>query len=324
MLGKSINFAPFAKPLMKRIAYLEHLSPWGRLLLLLSLVMIIALITSIGGLLIGKVILDMDMESLARVVTSPEGSEQVMFLKIYQVINQLGIFFIPVLIYTFLVSSSPETYLHLNNKPGLTNLLVLGMLVFTVLPFINYLGELNKQMELPAALEGLESWFREKEDQAMNLTEIFLSTDNLGGLMINLFIVAVIPALGEELLFRGALIRLFKDITGNVHWAVVISSLLFAAIHFQFYGFLPRFFLGMVLGYSFVMTRNLWVPIFIHFVNNAASVIVFYLYHNGYINIPMEDFGYSPNMVLIIGSLLISVWLMIIVYRRENNSLKSF
>jgi membrane protease YdiL (CAAX protease family) len=286
--------------------------------------MIIALITSIGGLLIGKAMLEMDLTRLAAVISNPEGPEEVMFLKIYQLINQLGIFFVPVLIYTFLVSPAPEKFLYLNRKPGFTNLIVLGMLVFTVLPFINYLGELNKQMDLPAALDGLESWFREKEDQAMHLTEIFLATDNIGGLMVNLFIVAVIPALGEELLFRGALIRLFKDITGNVHWAVIISSFLFAAIHFQFYGFLPRFFLGLVLGYAFVMTRNLWVPIFIHFVNNAASVIVFYLHQNGYINIPMEDFGYSPNVVFIIGSLLISLWLMIIVYQRENNSFRTF
>jgi membrane protease YdiL (CAAX protease family) len=198
------------------------------------------------------------------------------------------------------------------------------MVVFTILPFINYMGELNEQMNLPQMLDGLEHWMKEKEEQALLLTEAFLTTDTVGGLFVNLLVVAVIPALGEELLFRGVMVRLFKDLTGNTHLAVLFSSFLFAAVHLQFFGFLPRFFLGLVLGYAFVITRNLWIPIVIHFVNNAASVIVFYLHHNGHINIPMEDFGSAPSTVFIVGSLLISIWLMVIVYRRENNSMRSF
>lgn len=309
---------------MKRIAYLEHLNPWGKLLLLLTLIMVFSITTAIGGLLAGKIILGVEFSSLMEMLSNPQGQKEIAFLKIYQLVNQIGIFILPVVMYAYLVSPSADGYLALNKKPNLTNLVVVGMLVFTVLPFINYLGEMNKLMDLPQSMDTIEEWFREKEDQALHLTESFLSTNTLSGLMINLLIVAVVPALGEEMLFRGALIRLFKDLTHNVHFAVILSSFLFAAIHLQFYGFLPRFFLGLILGYTFVITRNLWIPIFIHFVNNAASVIVYYLYHNGHINIPMEDFGYSPNMVFVIGSLLITVWLIIIVYRRENNSISSF
>jgi membrane protease YdiL (CAAX protease family) len=286
--------------------------------------MVFSIVTAIGGLIIGKLWLGADLVTLTNMISNPENPEEIAFLKVYQLINQIGIFFLPVFLYVFLITPSAGSYLATNKKPNFTHLIVLGILVFTVLPFINYLGEINKMMDLPTYLDGIENWFREKEDQALHLTEIFLQTQTIGGLLVNIFIVAVIPALGEELLFRGVLIRLFKSLTNNVHWAVILSSFLFAAIHMQFFGFLPRFFLGLVLGYSFVITRNLWVPIFIHFVNNAASVIVYYLYHNGHINIPMEDFGSSPNVVFIIGSLLISLWLMVIVYQRENNSFKSY
>ncbi len=323
-MAKVLILPLFLRIVMKRIAYLQHLSPWGKLVLLFGLILIFATITALTGLVIGKFYLGVDLISLAEKLLNPRTPGEISFLKLYQFINQIGVFFIPALLYVFLVSPSAGSYLQMNRKPGMTNLLVLGLLVFTALPFINYLGELNKQMDLPQFLDGLEVWFKEKEDQALFLTDTFLKTETIGGLLVNIFIVAVIPALGEELLFRGVFIRLFKELTKNVHWAVILSSLLFAAIHLQFYGFLPRFFLGLVLGYSFVITRNLWIPIFIHFVNNAASVIVFYLHHNGYINIPMEDFGSSSNTAYIIGSLLISVWLMIIVYRRENNSLQSF
>jgi membrane protease YdiL (CAAX protease family) len=130
--------------------------------------------------------------------------------------------------------------------------------------------------------------------------------------------VALVPAIGEELLFRGALLKLFTNISRNIHIAVFFTAFLFAAIHFQFYGFLPRFFIGLILGYSFVITGNLWVPIFVHFINNSASVIVYYLHYNGFINVPMEDFGTLHSPVYIIGSLLITIWLMVIVGRRKG------
>ena len=309
---------------MRRIAYLQHLSPWGRLLLLFTLILVSVIGAALSGLLIGKLFLGLDITTLAEILSNPQTPEQISFLKLYQLINQIGMFFVPVLLYAFLISPNMGSYLALDRKPNLTNMLVMGMMVFTVLPFINYLGDINKQMDLPQFMDGIENWLIEKEAQAMLLTETFLKTNTIGGLLINIFIVAVIPALGEEMLFRGTLIKILKRMTNNIHWAVFLSSFLFAAIHLQFYGFLPRLFLGLLLGYSFVITRNLWIPIFIHFVNNAASVIVYYLYHNGHINIPMEDFGSSPNMAFIIGSLLISIWLMIIVYRRENISMGSF
>ncbi len=86
----------------------------------------------------------------------------------------------------------------------------------------------------------------------------------------------------------------------------------------QFYGFLPRLMLGLVLGYLFIFTNNLWVPIFAHFVNNASSAIIYYLHQNNYIKISMDNFGTTTNSVYVIGSLLITVWLLMIVYQKEG------
>jgi len=99
---------------------------------------------------------------------------------------------------------------------------------------------------------------------------------------------------------------------------VIISAALFSAFHLQFYGFFPRFLLGLILGYSFVFTQNLWVPIFLHLVNNASSVVVYYLHYNGTIKMSMENFGASPNPVYIVGSLLATLWLMIMLYQKEG------
>jgi len=103
--------------------------------------------------------------------------------------------------------------------------------------------------------------------------------------------IAIIPAFAEEFLFRGALAKLLKDWTKNIHVAVFISSFIFAAIHMQFYGFLPRFLLGTALGYLFFWSGSLWLPIAAHFANNFRSVVVEFLFRKGYVQTSSENFG---------------------------------
>ena len=302
------------------MVFLENISNAGKLMLLLGLILICTLLTAFSGLLIGKLILGVDLATLGFYISDPKTGEAIAFIKFYQLLNQLGTFIIPALFFGFLVSDKPTDYLRLNERPRTIVLSISFLLVFTILPFVNYLEEINRSMQLPEMLNALEAWIKDKEEQAAHLTEVIVSTSSVQGLILNLFIVALVPAIGEELLFRGVLLKLIKDIAHNVHWAVIISALLFSAFHLQFYGFLPRFALGLVLGYLFVITNNLWVPVFIHFINNAAAVIVFNLHHNGYINISMDDFGSMSNPVYIIGSLLITLWLISIIYKSERFS----
>ena len=95
----------------------------------------------------------------------------------------------------------------------------------------------------------------------------------------------------------------------NEHLGVLLTAIIFSAIHLEFFGFLPRFVLGMMLGYLFLFTKNLWVPIFAHFVNNVSSIIIFYLHYNGYINVKMENFGAMPGILAILISLILTVWI---------------
>lgn len=304
--------------LMRRTAFFESISPYGKLLLLLGLIILFAIFTAFGGLLIGTFYLDTDMIGLASLLSNPEGEKIIGFTKFYQFINQLGIFILPVLLYTYLVSNSSIEYLKVNKKPLAISVLIAIIIVFTILPFLNYLSQINMEMKFPASFAGLENWMIEKEEQARIITEAFLKTNSIYGLLVNIFIIALVPAFGEEFLFRGIILRLFKDIFKNVHLAVFMSALIFSLFHLQFFGFLPRLFLGMILGYLFVYTKNLWVPIAFHFVNNAASVIIYFLYSNNLTKTSIEDFGSSSSVVYIIGSLLITVWLIIIMRQREN------
>ena len=138
-----------------------------------------------------------------------------------------------------------------NVKPQLIFYTILIM--FAVVPIINLLMVFNEQLHLPEGLSFIEEWMKESEAQAARLTEVFLVMDTPQELFYNLLIIAILPAIGEEFLFRGILQRLFHELTKNIHVTIFITAALFSAIHMQFYGFLPRMLLGVMFGYLYVL-----------------------------------------------------------------------
>lgn len=182
---------------------------------------------------------------------------------------------LPAYLVVALTADRPTHYLKINKNRKLGQKIVFAILIFCVsYPFASFLTRWNSAMELPELMSGIEEVMRSLEDTAMETTELLLSGSTIGSLGLNLFIVAAMAAISEELFFRGALQQFLMEKYRNGHGAVWIAALLFSVVHFQFYGFLPRLVLGALLGYLFLYTRNLWVPVIFHFVNNA-SVILF-------------------------------------------------
>lgn len=156
-------------------------------------------------------------------------------------------------------------------------LLLGGILTVVFMPIGAYLIHWNQAMKLPESMATLEHWMRVMEDTATNTTQYLLQFESSTQFAMGLLVIAVLPGLLEEFLFRGVLQNLLQRWTGNGHLAIWISAFAFSAIHFQFYGFLPRMVLGALFGYLYFWSGNLIVPIFAHFVNNAYTVIGFYL-----------------------------------------------
>ena len=144
-------------------------------------------------------------------------------------------------------------------------------------PFINQLTVWNEAMVLPESMKEIEEMIRSMEDTANDLTMQFLSRTSFADFAVNLFVLALIPAIGEELMFRGAIQGTLTESGCNRHVAVILTSVLFSAIHFQFYGFLPRMALGMILGYAYLWSGTIWVPSLMHFINNAIVVAAAYV-----------------------------------------------
>jgi membrane protease YdiL (CAAX protease family) len=133
----------------------------------------------------------------------------------------------------------------------------------------------NQSLQLPESLSGLEKSLQSMEESGLKMTEIMLAGNGFGSLLINLLLMAVIPAIGEEFLFRGVIQKHLIEWTRKPHLAIIISAIIFSAVHFQFYGFIPRVILGMIFGYLVFYSGSLWPAIFAHFFNNAMAVMAY-------------------------------------------------
>lgn len=184
----------------------------------------------------------------------------------------------------------------------LKNYLVLIFLFLLVSnPAMTVISEWNMSLKLPEFLKSLENWMRTQEDQMAELTERLVMVDRIDLLMMNLLVMAVIPAIVEEFYFRGSLQNILQRLFKNIHVAIWVTAIIFSAIHVQFYGFFPRMILGLIFGYSLLWSKNIWVPVFGHFLNNASVTIIAYVYaKDGKSIIDMQnDEPYSVSIYII-------------------------
>lgn len=248
-----------------------------------------------------------------------EASESINFLKYMQVIQSIGLFVVPPFILGLLYHGNVKEYLLIDRTTKARSFVLAVFSLLAIVPFINFLGDINSKMSFPASLSGLENWMRNMEDNAKVLIEKFMAVQRMGGLLFNVFMIAVLPAIGEEFMFRGVIQRIFTNWTKNYHWGIWITAFLFSAMHMQFYGFLPRMFLGAMFGYLLVWTGTMWVPVLAHFFNNLVGVLGYFLIGKGTISKDIEQFGTDPGeLFVVIISALVVGWLLYLIYRDEH------
>jgi membrane protease YdiL (CAAX protease family) len=214
-----------------------------------------------------------------------------LILKYIQFSQEIGLFLIPAVIIALLIRKSNESFLKLDRSPAAIKLLLVVFLAFLVIPVLNYTGILNSRMVLPDALSGIQQWMRTKEDLASRLTGLLITSSGALTLTLNIFILAIVPAFCEEFLFRGLLQQILNRLLRSSNAAIWVTAIIFSSIHFQFFGFLPRLILGLVFGYLFYWTGNLWYPIIAHFVNNLIPVMISYFSGWRSVNVQMSDNG---------------------------------
>ena len=241
-------------------------------------------------------------------------------LKWIQLLQTISLFLLPSLILAYLCAKAPWNWLQLDNKVNWKVLLWAIGIMLVALPAINLMSHWNQQMVLPTWLSGVEEWMKAKEAEAEWLTKQFMSVTTISGLLVNLLLMAVLPALSEEITFRGVLQRLlnFQLSTFNSHLAIWLTAIIFSAIHMQFYGFVPRMLMGALFGYMLVWTGSLWVPMLMHFVNNGMAVLLYFIANRAHWDMDKVDaIGTGNTLWLGIVSLVLTV-VGIYMFRRST------
>lgn len=245
--------------------------------------------------------------------------------KSMQLILSLFSFLIPPVILGYMWYNKPMEAYSLNRKPSIKMVILAVLLIVALSPGINLLSYLNEQIGLPEFMKGIEQYFKDLEALAATLTEQMLKMNSTGDLLVNLFVMAVVPAFCEELYFRGTLQNIFSE-NRNKHAAIWIVAIIFSLIHFQMYGFIPRMILGALLGYLLVWSGSLWVPVIAHFTNNALAVLVSGFGQGNEQVKALEEIGKSETYLYGIISIIISALIIREIYKirkKEAVELKS-
>ena len=193
-------------------------------------------------------------------------------------------------------------------------------LILTIILVVVFMGvnsifiEWNSSFEFPDFAKGFEAWAREKEEIAAEMTTFLTHFDSVLQVVIALVVIAILPAIGEEIVFRGIIQNLIQKLTHNYHISIWLAAILFSAIHFQFFGFVPRMLLGALFGYLYLWSGNIILPIVAHFVNNGFSVLALYFYQQGAVDYNLESSEALPANVLGI-SLVVTTALLYYLYK---------
>ncbi|ARK13671.2 CPBP family intramembrane glutamic endopeptidase [Fibrella sp. ES10-3-2-2] len=240
-------------------------------------------------------------------------------LMIVQTLSHVSTFLIPTLLYWFLIDR--RQLADFNGQPAYR---VAGwglVIVLTVafMPVNGLIIEINQSLKLPESLAPLERWMRAKEDQMAELTKFLTTFRSVPQLIMAFITIAIIPAIGEEVLFRGVFQRKFIVWTGSVHAGIWLAAALFSAIHLQFYGFVPRMLLGAMFGYLYVWSGNLWVPILAHFINNGFTVLMIFLYQRRITSIDVDSTESVSLLTALLGT-VVSVGALVL-FNRMNKTM---
>lgn len=244
-------------------------------------------------------------------------------MRLAMAIQTIFLFVVPALFFAYLCQEVPKDYLKIETSTNYTLLSFAILFIMVAQPLINSISYYNQQLILPESMASLEQWMRATEDSALKSLNILFADKTIFGLIFNLLVLAIVAGLGEELFFRGCIQQIMKKIFVNRHAAIWITAIIFSAVHFQFYGFIPRVLLGALLGYLFMWSGNIWIPVIIHTLHNAINVVLTYLYYGSSEYEQMENMEFGQNALIIVISFVLSVVTLFMIYRSRIISKES-
>ncbi len=326
-LAKRINYTTFIGSNIFKIFFMKQLleryrqfvitsSAWYKLIFVLFLVFTFFLVTALLGILAIKMFYHVSLSEIMFIIENPS-KENIAVIKFMQAFQTIGIFIIPATIAAAFMHTNSSQFLFLKKQPYLISTVIVILSMIACIPVINFAAAINARLDLPETMNLIEEKIQQLRDNYNYLTGLFLESTSFKGFLANVLIMAALPAIGEELLFRGIFQRLFTDWTKNVHIGIIIAAFLFSFFHFEFYGFLPRFLLGILFGYFLAWTSSLWIPILAHFINNFVIVAYFYFIPSSAESSALDQIGTKADIFLIISIIAVSLLITGLYYTEK-------
>ena len=262
---------------------INRTNPLFQLIWLVLLMVAGAIVGSIISYLIGISVWGQDS------MTNPDLlMNNIGFLRLLQIMNVFFMMFAPSLIFLYHFGNERD-YAQFKTPDNLLLFLISGLIIIVSQPFVEWTALINQKLELPNALHFIENWIVSNEQELNQVTLEFLDTKHWPVILINIAMMVFLPAICEEILFRGILQSKLTQWMGNGHLAVITTAIIFSAFHIQFLTFLPRFILGIALGYMLFWGKSILLPITGHLINNGIALTTFYYYRFNYPEInPLE------------------------------------
>jgi len=239
-------------------------------------------------------------------------------LIIQGITSTFGLLIFPFIAYSKICKISPNTFF--KTKVSSVSILSLLFIVVSFSVALSVVIEWNQNIHFPDFLKSFEEWARLKEDELEVLTKNLTQFDSFGYFALGLLVIGVVAGVAEEYLFRGILQTQILRWTKNHHVAIWISAILFSAFHVQFFGFVPRVFLGALFGYLYVWSGNLIIPMVAHFINNGLQVIMMYLYQRGVLTMDMDTTEAAPLEFVLLALLIFAA--LIYYFKKYHQSIK--
>ncbi len=234
--------------------------------------LIVLALFMLGGMLVFSSLGTLLVTLIYHTPNMMESADPVTAIRITQTLTTIGTFLVPALLFAYCQDRRWFGYNAADRIPKQSMVNMVLVLSVTLLPVVGVLSAFNQNL-MPQ--EGAVAEFmRDLEEAANHILEVVTSQRSSWDLISNILVFAVLAGICEEFFFQGALQPLLMNWTRNPHVGILLTALIFSALHFQFYGFIPRFLLGLYLGYLFYWSRSLWLPILAHVLHNALSILV--------------------------------------------------
>lgn len=254
------------------------LNIWG-LVILLILILLFQLIGYFGSVHLLSGIFQVSTEEIKMQMLHPDGSAMGINIgrwsNFIQFICYMGI---PAILFVIINKASLNDFGGYSQKVQFKHVLWSGLIGASALPVIQVLTKFIKQLPWPLGLQKLAN---KMEYSRSHIFENLLDMQSYGELLICILILAFLPAVLEEFLFRGIVLKIGLTQFKSSRKAIFFQGFIFAVMHFTFYEFSGIFLMGVIFGYISLKFNNLWYNSTTHFVFNGLTVTIhFFILQN--------------------------------------------